>query len=188
MDGNSARATLAGTAFASPNRWIVWAASMLPLVAITLNPFDMPGPMFLVFYAVLYLCALVGGLAIRGMTASESPNPRKGGLSAYEVACLAHDERVAVSAAICRLTHDGLLKIVSQEKKLLGITTSATHRFAADASLPKDAEPIEAAIYRRAEEAGESGVAFAELQSAGRPEAADLVARLRKDGLLRDDD
>jgi uncharacterized protein (TIGR04222 family) len=134
-----------------------------------MNPFDLPGPQFLAFYAVLFLAALAGGTWLRWYLRlpGGEPGPEVLDLSPGEAAYLAGGEERAVNAAIARLVHEGSLAADTAERKL-------TRR--SDA-VPAGASELERVIH--AAVPGETGTTVAAVRSQAAPALPALRNRLQ---------
>ncbi len=102
-----------------------------------MNPLDLPGPEFLVFYLILAGVAVLVAAMLRwilrqpaGDTTMSAP------LSSSEIAYLAGGQTVAVHAAVARLVHDKCLSL-----------DAATGELTVRGPLPSAAHPLESAVH-----------------------------------------
>lgn len=143
-----------------------------------MNPFDLPGPQFLLFYTILFVVALaVGGLLRRRLRQpSDEPLPEALALSPYEIAYLQGGDDLVVNAAIARLVHDEFIAVDLGNRNLT----------AGKDKLPDNAAPIERALYSAVTQEGGTGVAA--LRRATAAALTPLRTRLEELGLLLTDD
>ncbi|QSQ15275.1 TIGR04222 domain-containing membrane protein [Myxococcus landrumensis] len=134
-----------------------------------MNPLNWAGPQFLRVYAVLFLLALVLGIALRRwLRASGGPPPsRRRPLDPYEVALLSGPKEV-VHTALARLLHEGAIRMDGPN-----IETTGKHR---DSS-----SPIERATYRAV---SSQSMTLGELHSRAEPAIQELKEPLIAEGLL----
>jgi uncharacterized protein (TIGR04222 family) len=82
----------------------------------SLNPFDLAGPSFLLFYSLL-ATVVIAALWWRILGGSEVPNVRMSRLTAdpYRIACLRAGEAEAIRVAVFNLADRGLIKVINQK-------------------------------------------------------------------------
>jgi uncharacterized protein (TIGR04222 family) len=141
-----------------------------------MNPLDLPGPQFLVFYVVALLAAHVAGVLLkrrcRSGESSFAPPPQD--LSVYEVAMLADGKARAVETALVRLARRNVLVPAADGD---GFELGA----AGAASPAPPLEGVEKDVYRAIEKKRGGIDALRKLSSAS---AARMEARLQRLGLL----
>lgn len=157
------------------------AVGLAPLMGLV-SPFDLDGPHFLILYAILFVVASGMAywlkLALRGPAECGPTEP----LDAYDVACLVGGSRQAIHAAAASLAQQGAIEVRREATKRLGIVpTGEQHCFVACQPPPRDAAPLELAIYRAA---ADSGCTMRRLERAVSDEAAKLARRLEQYGLI----
>jgi uncharacterized protein (TIGR04222 family) len=137
-----------------------------------MNPLDLPGPEFLVFYLVTAVAAVLSGFALRRalrLPADDADMPVH--LSSCEIAYLAGGKKLAVHAAIARVVHEKCLTL-----------DAATRTLTVQGPIPRDAQPLEQAVYR--EVARHTELAMAKLNHAVVVESDAIKLRLGEQGLL----
>lgn len=152
------------------------------------NPFNLPGPGFLIFFAVILVLGIVCGYAIWQMI----PNPADPHASIlndpYAVACLAHGPRGIGIAALTSLVHRGCIEVEYTPKKLFG--TAIPGRMVNAAPPPANAPEIEHAIYNAIADRplkGE-GLQTREIFKAVQSSAEKYQSELRAAGLMQPSD
>ena len=159
------------------------AAGWRPLLS-SLGPLDMPGPEFLVMYAVVGVLSLVAAYALRYSlrTPAELDPDAANRLNPIAVACLAHGPHGAINAAIVGLVEAGFLTVnkSSQGKK--------SHSFALTASdeRPIDATDVERSVYDAVRAA--PGMRIADVHHTCRFCGTQLEETLREQGFLMSHD
>ncbi len=85
-----------------------------------MNPFDLPGPEFLVLYVGVFIVAAGFAAALRWVLRGPGDEPPAEALdlSPYEVTYLAGGARLAIDAAMVRLIHRGALQIDASSRRL----------------------------------------------------------------------
>src|SRR5262245_25668348 len=108
-----------------------------------MNPFDLTGPSFLLFYLALIAAGVVVALAarwvLRGPAAVAGESPPN--LGPDEIACLAGGSKLASDVAIANLVQRGTLK-----------ADPVTKLLALGAESPRPASPVEAKVLDAVEE------------------------------------
>jgi uncharacterized protein (TIGR04222 family) len=142
-----------------------------------MNPFDLPGPVFLAFYAVFFLGAVAVAAWLRRSLRrpDDDPPPEALDLAPYEVAYLQGKERLAVDAAIARLVHEDVLAVDSQNRRLQD----------RGEELPAGASELEEAVYRTVRGGSQT---IAAVRPAVSLSLAPVRRRLQDLGLLVADD
>jgi uncharacterized protein (TIGR04222 family) len=154
-----------------PATWL-GAFALAPVIGVTWNPLDLPGPEFLWLYGSLLATAIVGGIALRSLLREPddgSPYPE---LDAYEVAVLAGDEKLAMQTAICEMIVAGQLALDKADGRL---SVVEPHR-------PHGAPPLVQAIYNGLANREAAGIQDA--YNAGQLEAARIGVKLESLRLL----
>lgn len=104
-----------------------------------MNPFDLPGPQFLVFYGVSFAAALV--MAILWRRSLRGPRDELSAqeldLSPYEVAYLAGGGERVVEAILGRLVHEKALKLGHISRELIAVADQP----------PSDLSSLERTVY-----------------------------------------
>ena len=85
-----------------------------------MNPFDLRGPDFLLFYFVVFLVGLIAAFVLRWQlrTPGDAPRAKMLDLSSYEIAYLAGGPAAAIDAALVSLIHRNILAIDASERRL----------------------------------------------------------------------
>ena len=137
-----------------------------------MNLLDLPGREFLVYYFFIAIAAFIVAAVLRWslrQPADEAAMPPP--LSSCDVAYLAGGKKLAVNAAVARLVHEK------------GLTLDyLTERLKVQGQLPRDAQPLEKAVY--CEVAEDSDRKLAELYDATADQADAIQTRLEELGLL----
>lgn len=143
-----------------------------------MNPFNLRGPDFLVFYVALFVVVTGCAAALRWLLRfpDDAPGPEALDLTPSEVAFLAGGEERTVNAAIVRLVHDRAVEIDASARRL------AQAENATAASAPE----LEQVICSAA--AKEGGVSIAKVRDKARTALAQIRARLEELGLIVDRD
>lgn len=95
-----------------------------------MNPFNLAGPQFLVFYGVLAALVLSAGIALRWWlrTPADDDGTDASGLSPYEVTYLAGAEAATLDAAIARLVQRDVLTASASNRTLARSTRPLSER------------------------------------------------------------
>ncbi len=85
-----------------------------------MNPFDLPGPQFLVFFVVIFLMGVALTVYLRWYLRLPTPDPwaESPRFSPYEIAYLAGGEPIALQTAIAKMVHEGTLTHLPADHKL----------------------------------------------------------------------
>jgi uncharacterized protein (TIGR04222 family) len=152
----------------------------LPL-AMTLNPLDMRGPLFLVLFIALFAVALVMGLMLRRWhAAEESPHTDKDlDLDVEQLAFLNSGQKQMTQAIIAGMLHDGSLEIRSEKKAWY---SAAETRLYAAKALPPDAGKLALLIHKEASRP--DGLSITELPTIVSPYAERVKQSLEDRGLF----
>src|SRR5262245_37859432 len=86
-----------------------------------MNPFELTGPWFLVFYPILVVVGVVAGLVARWMLRGPGATPDDAPveLTADEIACLSGGRKLAIDAAIANLVQRSALAMDATQKRLV---------------------------------------------------------------------
>jgi uncharacterized protein (TIGR04222 family) len=138
-----------------------------------MNPFDLPGPAFLLLYAAVFAAGLALAAFLRGRSRGPGPGPpsEPPALDPYEMAYLADGPRRAVDAALTRLVRDGVLRMEGRPRRLV-----------CQGDLPPGAHPLEKCL--RPSSRAKSGRIAEELRRRATAQMEPIRARLRKLGLV----
>jgi uncharacterized protein (TIGR04222 family) len=142
-----------------------------------MNPFDLPGPQFLGFYAALFVVCIGAATWLRAHLRQpvDEPFTDEPELAPYEVAYLSGGEAMTINAAIARLVHEHALGYSTRESKLtLGRE-----------ALPAGASELERAVH---EAVDKTGAAVASVRAQAAPALASIREALQEKGLLVADD
>jgi len=161
--------------FTRPNRRTIWTGAGLlaiaPLLQMTLNPMNMPGPQFIVFYICMMLFGVfIGWLAPRLFEpSSEGEAPV---LSPVEAAVLSRDGDFASQVALANLLAEGTIVVANSVKQQLEVKTP----------LGKQHSKLDEAIYGTVAQQRKTTVTQA--IAGGRFEVAKIRSQLVDKGLL----
>jgi uncharacterized protein (TIGR04222 family) len=150
---------------------LVAGAIVAPLLVGVVNPLDMDGPQFLVFYAILCSIAVVIAYAVRQFLRRDEPADDTKPLTPYEVACLANGPPGVLRTCLASLLVNERLDPVDDGK---------TKKFKSVPSLDKGGHDMERAMLTVAERVGAT---TGELLEAGKP-AAESIERSLQDRKL----
>ena len=139
----------------------------------TLNPLDMTGPDFLVFYLALGVLTVVA-LVVARRAAESGDGPRVNLSDPYLIAYLRGGRNEAVRVATVSLVDRGLLEADGSNLKASGAVAAAGVR-----------RPIEKALLKRFESAGEASSVFDDQEVAA--STSELERSLREVKLLPDE-
>src|SRR5262249_15043667 len=142
-----------------------------------MNPFDLKGPEFLVFYGAVLGFGIVAAFVLRWLLRSPADAPRTAmlDLSPYEVAYLAGGAAAAIDSALVRLINRNILAIDASERRLKVWSKK----------LPDSATPLEKVLYRAVENAADkAGAVVGSVRTAATSTAERLRARPERFGLL----
>ena len=142
----------------------------------TLNPFDLRGPEFLLFYACLSAVAFIAAGIIRsGLYGPSSPPPGGIHLDPYQIAYLNGGATHAVNAAVAALYHRDVLQVNEADGRLSVLRPHA--------QLP---HPLEQAVYLAVDPDGQPGGRRAvwDVRRIVRPTVEQLAAGLKEAGLV----
>jgi uncharacterized protein (TIGR04222 family) len=142
-----------------------------------MNPLELHGPEFLVFYLVIGGVAVLAALAVRHVLrppADDRPEETPD-LPPYEVAYLAGGDQLAATAAIASLVHRNVLEVDGPGRKLR-----------IRQSLPPKPRALEREVFLGVR--SEQGEAINQVQARAKPAAATLRARLQEAGLVVSDE
>jgi uncharacterized protein (TIGR04222 family) len=157
------------------------AASLiaLPLIA-TLNPLDMSGKQFLLFYAILFGVALVLGIVLRmWSTATQEPSEKDLDVDADELAYLNGGQKQMTQAVIAGMIHQGTIELRNEKK---GWLSSDDPRLYAVKPLPTDADKLARLVHKEADQ--KSGLEIKSLPAVVAPLAERVKQSLEDRGLL----
>lgn len=111
------------------------AATLAQSAGWTLNPFDLNGPDFLVFYAAVATLAIIACVRLRSWfrSSNQPAEAQRAKLDEYEVAYLHGGPTLAVNAAIISLTERGLVEAERRTTRLIrrGQPTGKLHELEA---------------------------------------------------------
>jgi uncharacterized protein (TIGR04222 family) len=144
------------------------------MLTAQMNPLDLPGPAFLALYIILLVCGLVLALLFRRWlvaTGEDLPLPAVR-LDAYEAAFLSGGGNAVIDTAIAMLVQRQVLK-----------AASATRSLATCGPLPRDAHPVEQAVYT----AARTSTPVQEVRAAARWSIEQIADRLKIMGLVLSD-
>jgi len=104
-----------------------------------MNPFEMRGPEFLLFFVLLFVALTACAAILRGFLRMPGGEPGAEALdlSPYEVAYLAGDEQRVISAVVGRLVHE----------KVVGLDASSRKLTPRETELPAGASELDRAIH-----------------------------------------
>lgn len=152
--------------------------ALLPLA--TLNPFEMVGPQFLGFFAVIFCIALLAGIFLRKRLVVASPLKEEDvQLHAAELAYLNGGRRQVVLALLAAMIQQGSLELRREKKKFYYTKKSRLH---AVKPLPPDADSLSQLIHREA--SGDQGLPIDQLSFIASPLAKRMEESLQDRGLL----
>lgn len=138
-----------------------------------MNPFDLPGPQFLLFYAVLFVVLMGLAAYFRWSLRLPSDDIDIESLKPSEVAYLAGGADRAIDAAIARLVHSQVLAVDTSQGRLTK-----------KRDVPVDAPKLERAIVLAA--AAEGGAKIADVREAAKTGLEPIRERLEELGLVVD--
>jgi uncharacterized protein (TIGR04222 family) len=162
----------------------LFAMGFVGLPLAVSNPLDWSGPEFLGGYLVLAIVAAILALIVRMLFAPHATSDETKGKSPtdpYEIACLAGGPARAVEAAFAALVQAGNLRLVRDDKKVLGIVLRHSSTIGQGKALRSNAPPLEHALYEAAAVPTES---LAPLTRAGLPVAREINDELLRRGLV----
>lgn len=139
-----------------------------------MNPFDLPGPQFLVVYVTVLAVGTVAAVIVRRMLrgpVATSASDESLELTPCEVACLASGRRLAVDTTLAALVQRQLLTVDAVNKK-----------FRADGSATLT-DPVEKAVYRAASSRPE-GATVREIRKEAGSAVVEVEDRLASAGLF----
>ncbi|HVX15525.1 MAG TPA: TIGR04222 domain-containing membrane protein [Pirellulales bacterium] len=170
-------------------RWrqtgVLLATAAVGPAAATLNPFNFDGPMFLLFYGMLFPIVVLAAWWLRRWLRSGDVDSVDVSLDAYETAYLAGGRPMAIRAAMAALVGQGALSVQRTQKVVLGfLPVKREYRLVTKEPLSRPASALEETLYGAATDEGET---VSKLQAAVTEQAAALGARLRREGLLLDE-
>jgi uncharacterized protein (TIGR04222 family) len=142
----------------------------------TLNPFDLRGPEFLLFYACLSVVAFTAaGLIRSGLCGPSGPPPGGIHLDPYQIAYLNGGATHAVNAAVAALYHRDILQVSEADGRLSVLRPHA--------QLP---HPLEQAAYLAVDPDGQPGSRRSvwDVRRIVRPTVEQLAAGLKRAGLI----
>ncbi|TWU22829.1 TIGR04222 domain-containing membrane protein [Bythopirellula polymerisocia] len=153
--------------------------SLVPLsFALAGNPLDLPGPEFLVFYAILLGIAVLGAIVLRYVLRpgeNNAPEP----LDAYQVACLARGIEGTIQAAVASLIHSQALEVGRAADAGVGVKDI---RLQVSGGTPADANELEQRVVAACGESG--GSRFSHVVDYAYPAAEKIQHRLETWGLV----
>lgn len=139
-----------------------------------MNPLDLPGPAFLALYLVLLVSALIIAFMFRRWLVARGENQTPVvRLDPYEAAFLSNGRDAVIDTAIAMLVQRQVLKAVS-----------ATRSLATSGSLPRDAHPVERAVYQAV---ARSATPVKEVRAAALWSVEEIGERLKNMGLILSD-
>jgi uncharacterized protein (TIGR04222 family) len=138
-----------------------------------MNPFDLLGPDFLVFYLIVaaVVAVLAAWLRWHLRQPTDPGDVRPSALSPYHLAYLADGPKLAMNAAAAALVQQGALGVGSRTGQLAPTDTP-----------PQPAHPLEGAVHAYLAEQG--GCTLRQLHRADCPELNRIHDDLERDGLL----
>ncbi len=103
-----------------------------------MNPFDLPGPAFLILYIIVMAvaCCLAYFLRQKAARGDRGFDPRESSLDAYEAAYLSGGAKLATATAIATLVRSKALRLSFVDNTLSSI-----------ANLPRNSHPFERAVH-----------------------------------------
>lgn len=138
-----------------------------------MNPFDLPGPLFLALYIGAFIVALVLQARLRALCRGNAALGRLPRLTPYEAAYLVQGRERAVETALAKLAHDGTIAPAPEAGS-----------FAIQAPLPEGSDPVLQDVYRELQQ----GRTRLQALSASTPASLQRIeARLQREGLLMAD-
>jgi uncharacterized protein (TIGR04222 family) len=159
-----------------------------PLYSGSSNPLHWDGPTFLKLYLLLFAVALAGSFLLRYRLYNPADSGRGAfasgtgkDLDPYEMATLRQNTHLAVNAAIAALSRDHAVAV--SERKTGRLLKKTRYSISAGAALPRDALPLERAVYQEVSR-HRDGVEPADLHQRVQPAADAIVASLQSRGLL----
>jgi uncharacterized protein (TIGR04222 family) len=151
---------------------LVAGAVVAPLLVGVVNPLNIEGPQFLVFYAILCSIAVVIAFALRQFLRRDEPADDTQPLTPYEVACLANGPPGVLRACLASLLVNERIDPVDDGK---------TKKFKSVASLDMGGHDVERAMLTVA---ANVGATTGELLEAGRPGAESIEKSLQDRKLM----
>lgn len=140
-----------------------------------MNPLDLPGPAFLALYLILLMFALVVAILFRRflVAVGEGQSMPTISLDPYEAAFLSGGGNAVIDTAISMLVQKKVLK-----------AASVTRSLAASGPLPRDAHPVERAVYHAV---ARSSTPVQEVRAAAWWGVEEIAERLKAMGLVLSD-
>ncbi len=137
-----------------------------------MNPFDLPGPQFLVVFFITFAVALAVALWLRWalLQPADEPGREALDLGPYEVAYLAGHEELAINTAIIRLIQQNVLTVSNRALNQSG------------AGLPAEAPELEQQVYDAVEP--DAGKTISAVRSAVSSQLMPIKRRLQDLGLV----
>jgi uncharacterized protein (TIGR04222 family) len=142
-----------------------------------MNPLELPGPKFLLFYIVTLAIATLIAILLRKwlINSNEDFSVRRITVDPYEAAYLRGGAQQAIDTAIAMLVQNKVLKVSKTERKL-----SITGR------LPAGAHRLEQTVYKAVD--SEGGRKINDIRSSVLPGAQPIADRLKTLGLVLSDE
>ena len=139
-----------------------------------LNPLDLPGPQFLLVFAVLAVVGFVLSASLRKRAGPTSSDSGPTTLDPFEVAHLAGGEPLALNTALASLYRRDLIAVDGDAGKM---------SVRAGQLVPFDLHPVEREAYDTIQRFGAADAAGVKVVATGMPALTAIDARLRSRGL-----
>ena len=155
-----------------------------PLVVGVLNPFDLTGPEFLVFYGVLTAVVLAAAIALRSWLRTDELSDDVRSLEPQEVACLGRGAAGVLQTYLAGLVASGRIAIIELPAKKLGPIAlgSATYKLRSTVESSSASTEIERVMLSAANSI--EGIEAKEILTAAKPVASSIESSLQSRGLL----
>jgi uncharacterized protein (TIGR04222 family) len=151
------------------------------------NPFNLAGPDFLLFYVLVCAAAVLAAVVVRNFVRRDNPAAAEAQLSPYDVACLSGGVPGVLRSCLATLLIDKRLQLsVIDAKAQGGKAGMSMYLYKANHSAEAADHEMERVMLREASH--ENGATAGELLDAARPIAEEIERSLQGQGLMESEE